>query len=154
MSKEEVIGEIARELRQLQQSFDAFDEAAAAHLGLNRTDLRCLDIVLSTGPLSAGQLSAALRLSPAATTTVVDRLIRAEMVTRTEDSENRRRKLIDGTAKARNAAAAIFEPVGVAGRTALARFDHGALQAALEFLRTTRDVQEKQIERLSQLGAD
>ncbi|MGW0071062.1 hypothetical protein ACWDUI_26780, partial [Streptosporangium sandarakinum] len=70
MSKHDVIGEIAMELRRLQQSFDAFDEAAAARLGLNRTDLRCLDVVLAEGPVPAGRISAALKLSPAATTTV------------------------------------------------------------------------------------
>lgn len=152
MSKDELIGEIAHELRKLQQSSDAFDEAAATHLGLNRTDLRCLDIVLSAGSLSAGELSVALRLSPAATTTVVDRLIRAGLVTRTEDSENRRRKLIDATAKAERVAAEVFDPVGVAGAKALTRFDFGELRTALEFLRTARDVQENQIERVSQLG--
>lgn len=54
MSKDELIAEIAQELRLLQRSFDAFDEAAAVRLGLNRTDLRCLDIVLARGPLAAG----------------------------------------------------------------------------------------------------
>ncbi|NKY84698.1 MarR family winged helix-turn-helix transcriptional regulator [Nocardia veterana] len=152
MSKEELIGEIARELRQLQQSFDAFDEAAAAHLGLNRTDLRCLDIVLGAGRLSAGELSTALRLSPAATTTVVDRLIRAGMVTRTEDPENRRRKLIEATAKAARVAEEIFEPVGRAGTKALGRFDIGELGTALEFLRVAKEVQQQQITRVAQLG--
>ncbi|MFC9967414.1 hypothetical protein ACFVH4_24565 [Nocardia ignorata] len=40
-----IIDEIGQQLRLLQRSFDTFDEAVAAHLRLNRTDMRCLDIV-------------------------------------------------------------------------------------------------------------
>ncbi|MGW4328728.1 MarR family winged helix-turn-helix transcriptional regulator [Nocardia sp. NPDC004573] len=152
MSKDELIAEIAQELRLLQQSFDAFDEAAAVRLGLNRTDLRCLDIVLARGPLAAGELSAALRLSPAATTTVVDRLVRAGFVTRAQDPGNRRRILIEGTMRARKVAREIFEPVGVAGAEALLRFDTGELRTALDFLRTALAVHQAETERVSRAG--
>ncbi|WP_039794418.1 MarR family winged helix-turn-helix transcriptional regulator [Nocardia araoensis] len=152
MSKDELIDAIAQELRLLQQSFDAFDEAAAVRLGLNRTDLRCLDIVLGRGPLAAGELSAALRLSPAATTTVVDRLVRAGFVSRAPDPGNRRRILVEGTTRAVEVAREIFEPVGAAGAEALTRFDTDELRVALDFLRTALRVHQEQTERVSRLG--
>ena len=46
-----------------QRSADALDDAVA-RLGLNRTDLRCLDW-LADGPKSAGQLAEATGLSSA-----------------------------------------------------------------------------------------
>ncbi|NUR91357.1 MAG: MarR family transcriptional regulator, partial [Nonomuraea sp.] len=148
MSKRAVIGEIAMELRQLQQSFDAFDEAAAERLGLNRTDLRCLDVVLAEGPVPAGRISAALKLSPGATTTVIDRLERAGMVTRTPDPGNRRRVLVGATDAARSAEAEIFTPVGQAGAQALQGYGPDELAVVLDFLRTARRVQEEQAARV------
>ncbi|WP_327323944.1 MarR family transcriptional regulator [Streptomyces sp. NBC_01210] len=149
---------VAQQLRLLQQSFDAFDEAAAARLGVNRTDLRCLDLVLGAGErsdgegsgaeLSAGELSAALKLSPAATTTVIDRLERAGLVTRSRDAANRRRVLVTATDSARAAEAEVYLPVGAAGAEALSRYDEDQLATILNFLQAARQVQEGQAARL------
>ncbi|MEU4703204.1 MarR family winged helix-turn-helix transcriptional regulator [Nonomuraea dietziae] len=140
------------ELRQLQQSFDVFDEAAAARLGLNRTDLRCLDVVLGDGPVPAGQISLALKLSPAATTTVIDRLERAGMVFRSPDPGNRRRVLVAATDAARSAEAEIFVPVGQAGAQVLQEYGPDELAIILDFLRTARRVQEEQAARIRALS--
>ncbi|GEM31380.1 MarR family transcriptional regulator [Nocardia neocaledoniensis NBRC 108232] len=148
MSKDVDLGEILLGIRLLQQSFDAFDEVAAARLALNRTDLRCLDIVLATGPLPAGELSAALKLSPAATTTVIDRLERVSLVARTRDPGNRRRVLVEATDEARAAEAEIFVPVGRAGAEALARYGPAELAVIDDFLTTARAVQQAQIDRV------
>ncbi|WP_328677283.1 MarR family transcriptional regulator [Streptomyces sp. NBC_00322] len=142
---------VAQQLRSLQQSFDAFDEAAAARLGVNRTDLRCLDLVLGSGELSAGELSTALKLSPAATTTVIDRLERIGLVVRSRDAANRRRVLVTATDTAREAEAEVYVPVGTAGAEALSRYDEEQLATILDFLQTARQVQEGQAARL---GAD
>ncbi|WP_280211968.1 MarR family winged helix-turn-helix transcriptional regulator [Nocardia cyriacigeorgica] len=144
MSKDEQIGAIGHHLRLLQQSFDTFDEAAAARLGLNRTDMRCLDLVLERGPIAAGELSVALRLSPAATTTVIDRLVRAGFATRAQDPDNRRRVLVTATDAAHAVDAEIFRPVGMAGARALSRYDEETLAVILDFLRTALDVHREQ----------
>ncbi|MEU6577246.1 MarR family transcriptional regulator [Streptomyces sp. NPDC046805] len=141
--------DIGMQLRLLQQSFDAFDEAVATRLGLNRTDLRCLDVVLGSGPLSAGGISTAVKLSPAATTTAIDRLERAGYVTRTRDDENRRRVLVTATEAARTVEREIFRPVGRAGAQALSRYDEDQLAIILDFLRTARQVQQAQTTRLT-----
>ncbi|WP_433198720.1 MarR family winged helix-turn-helix transcriptional regulator [Nocardia sp. CA-107356] len=147
MPKDEIIGEIGMRLRLLQESFDAFDEAVAARLGLNRTDTRCLDVVLGRGPLAAGELSVQLKLSPAATTTVIDRLVRAGFVTRTQDPANRRRVLVEATEGARVMAGEIFGPVGRAGAKALARYDPDQLAVILDFLGTALEVHRAQTDR-------
>ncbi|MFX0579681.1 MarR family winged helix-turn-helix transcriptional regulator [Nocardia nepalensis] len=144
MSKDEIIGEIGMQLRLLQESFDAFDEAVAARLGLNRTDTRCLDVVLGRGPLAAGELSAQLGLSPAATTTVIDRLVRAGFVTRTQDPSNRRRVLVEATAAAHATSDEIFGPVAQAGAKALARYDSNQLSLILDFLHTALEIHQAQ----------
>ena len=154
MSKDELIRDVAMQLRLLQQSFDAFDEAAASRLGLNRTDLRALDLVLANGgPMSAGELTSALKLSPAATTTVIDRLVRAGLVSRTRDAEDRRRVLVTATDAARTIEQDIYLPVGAAGAQALSRYDKSQLATILDFLQTARQVQENQTARLSMTPA-
>ncbi|MFI6519978.1 MarR family winged helix-turn-helix transcriptional regulator [Spirillospora sp. NPDC050679] len=150
MSKEELSREIGSAVRRLQQSFDAFDEAVAARLGVNRTDLRCLDLVLADGPLAAGALAAGLKLSPAATTTVIDRLERAGFVARARDAANRRRVLVAATDAARAMDAEIYRPVGAAGARALERFGEEQLRAIADFLETARRVQEEQAARISE----
>ena len=144
----EAAGDVARRMRLLQQSFDVFDEAAAQHLGLNRTDLRCLDLILAGEPMSAGELTAAARLSPAATTSVIDRLERAGYVTRCRDGTNRRRVLVSATEAARTAEREVYGPVGEAGRAALRNFDADQLAVISDFLETARRVQEEQTARL------
>ncbi|SCK18088.1 DNA-binding transcriptional regulator, MarR family [Streptomyces sp. WMMB 322] len=135
-------------MRRLQQSFHVFDEAAAVHLGLNRTDLRCLDLILAGGPMPAGELTAAARLSPAATTSVIDRLERAGYVTRGRDVANRRRVLVTATEAARTAEREVYGPVGEAGRAALRNYDAAQLALISDFLEAARHVQEEQTARL------
>lgn len=151
MSKDDGLREVAVRMRLLQQSFDAFDEAAAATLGLNRTDLRCLDVILAEEPVSAGELTTAAKLSPAATTTAIDRLERAGYVTRSRDAANRRRVLVTATEAARTAEREVYGPVGEAGMLALRRYDEQQLAAINDFLETARKVQEEQTARLKGL---
>jgi DNA-binding MarR family transcriptional regulator len=148
-SKDAQAREVSVEVRLLQRSFDAFDESVAARLGLNRTDLRCLDMVLDDGSRSAGELAAGLRVSPAAMTTVIDRLERAGWVKRSRDPDNRRRVLVAPTEAARDAERRIYLPVGAAGHEALQRYDERELATILDFLRTARRVQEEQAARIA-----
>ncbi|MGA5193985.1 MarR family winged helix-turn-helix transcriptional regulator [Streptomyces exfoliatus] len=151
MSKDDGVREVAVRMRLLQQSFDAFDKAAATRLGLNRTDLRCLDLILAKDPMSAGELTTAAKLSPAATTTVIDRLERAGFVTRSRDAANRRRVLVAATEAARTAEHEVYGPLGEAGTSALRRYSEEQLAVITDFLETARQVQEDQTTRLKGL---
>ncbi len=68
----------------------AFDEALAAHLGLNVTDLRCLEVVIDEPGITPGQLAARSVLTTGAVTGVLDRLARAGYVQRRPDPADRR----------------------------------------------------------------
>jgi DNA-binding MarR family transcriptional regulator len=154
MSKDELVDLVAMHLRSLQRAIDAFDEAAAAALEINRTDLRALDLLLEgSKPLSAGELSNALRLSPAATTTVIDRLQRAGLADRIADPHNRRRVLVGATDTARDAERQIYAPVGVAGSEALYRYTSEQLATIVDFLRVARHVQDEQASRIASTQA-
>ena len=84
-------------LRELAVNLDALNNAASPHAGLNRTDLRALDIIAMQESLTAGQLAARLKLTTGAITGVLDRLERAGQAVRTHDTEDRRRVVVQPT---------------------------------------------------------
>ncbi len=94
-----LIEEIGRGLIRLQRAIDDAEEAAAEYLGVNRTDLRCLRLLVTRGPMTAGELAEATRLTPGALTTVVDRLERSGYAQRVRDVLDRRRILVEHTSR-------------------------------------------------------
>lgn len=65
--------------------------AIARRVGLNPSDLECLDILLLSGPRSAGEIMACTGLTSGAVTALIDRLERRGLVIRTRDGADRRR---------------------------------------------------------------
>jgi DNA-binding MarR family transcriptional regulator len=76
-------------LRQALQ-IPAYDEALADHLGMNVTDLRCLEHAVAEPGLTAGRLAELSGLTTGAVTGVLDRLERAGYVERRPDPVDRR----------------------------------------------------------------
>src|SRR3954471_6583963 len=76
-SRDDVLSEVAEELRLSGATNDIADQVVADYLGLNRTDARCLDIIERLDGVSAGRLAREAGLSTGAVTTVLDRLPRA-----------------------------------------------------------------------------
>jgi DNA-binding MarR family transcriptional regulator len=95
-------------LRELAANLDALNNAASPHAGLNRTDLRALDIIAMQESLTAGQLAARLKLTTGAITGVLDRLERAGQAVRTHDTEDRRRVVVQPTEQAKGESYLVF----------------------------------------------
>ena len=96
-SREDVLSEVAEELRLSGVTNDIADQVVADYLGLNRTDTRCLDIIERLDGVSAGRLASEAGLSTGAVTTVLDRLERAGYARRVQDPGDRRRVLVELT---------------------------------------------------------
>jgi DNA-binding MarR family transcriptional regulator len=107
-SRAELIREFIAAIRASQVATDMLDEAVANHLGIHRTDARCLDILDQEGPMTAGRLAERARISPGATTTALDRLERKGLARRTRDTEDRRRVLVEVTPELRAMAERLF----------------------------------------------
>jgi DNA-binding MarR family transcriptional regulator len=75
--KKELIDELVSEFRISGNQDSAFDNLAAERLGVNRTDLHCLNTIENAGGLTAGELSRETGLTTGAVTGVIDRLERA-----------------------------------------------------------------------------
>ena len=61
---------------------------------MNLTDLQCVAILTSTGPITAGQLAETMGLTTGAVTGVINRMERAGYVRREKDPRDGRRVVI------------------------------------------------------------
>src|SRR5450759_256907 len=69
-------------------------QAAADRIGINATDLNCLNILSFSGRRTAGELARANGMTTASITGVVDRLEAAGYVRRERDARDRRRVVV------------------------------------------------------------
>jgi DNA-binding MarR family transcriptional regulator len=81
---------------------DRYDELVAARLGINRTDLRRLDLLHQGDTMTAGQLAAGSGLTSGATTRMIDWLEQAGYIRPLPDRDDRRRVLVELTPRARD----------------------------------------------------
>jgi DNA-binding MarR family transcriptional regulator len=92
-----LVGQVSDALRALSTEIDRLDQAAADRYGLNRTDMRALDIVGRVGPLAPTALARKLGFTTGGVTTVLDRLERAGYIRRRPDPADRRRQVVEAT---------------------------------------------------------
>jgi DNA-binding MarR family transcriptional regulator len=133
---------------------DAFDEIACQKLGINRTDLRCLNIVDNQGPMTAGRLAEQSGLTTAAVTSVLDRLERAGYARRVRDQEDRRQVIVEVTPLLAQRAGSIWGPLGDEARAAFARLSVEELNGLIGFFRVGIELNERHIERVRGLSLD
>ncbi|HEX6255545.1 MAG TPA: MarR family transcriptional regulator [Euzebyales bacterium] len=102
---------VDRAFRELFSAVDTALDGAAARMGINRTDLRCLEVLDRRGPLSAGALADAIGLSAAAVTKIVDRLVATGYVERVSDPSDRRRVVVRTTEREHQVRRGVFLPL-------------------------------------------
>jgi DNA-binding MarR family transcriptional regulator len=148
----ELIGQTTAEVRRQQIAYDRFHDAVAAYLGLNRTDIRCLDILDLTGRQAAGELAAGMGMSTGAVTAMLDRLEKAGYVRRVRDPDDRRRVLVELAQLAAERGREIYGPFEEQARPMFARFTDAELALVRDFLALGSDFYERQISRLERLA--
>lgn len=147
--KGDLVDELIQAFRLSGNQDNAFDKLAAERLGVSESDLHCLNIIESNGGLGAGELAAQSGFTPGAITGVIDRLERAGLARRVRDPADRRRVSVEVTPAFRAAAGPIWGPMAADWRTTLAeRFSVEELERITEFLRTTREIGRRQLDRL------
>jgi DNA-binding MarR family transcriptional regulator len=147
-AREDLLAEIAEELRLSGVTSDIADQVVADHLGLNRTDTRCLDIVERLDGVSAGRLAAEAGLSTGAVTTVLDRLERAGYARRVPDPGDRRRVLVELTPSARKLLRDLFAPLAEGTMRQLEGYTTEQVNLVRDFMRDQRRLNETHTERV------
>ena len=151
--KKDLIDELAGEFRVSGNQDSAFDNLAAERLGVNRTDLHCLNIIENSGGLTAGELADEAGLTTGAVTGVIDRLERAGYARRVSDPADRRRVKLEVTPKFYSRANKIWGPMAADWESRLSRrFTAEELELVTEFLRATNELSRGHLERLRKMG--
>jgi DNA-binding MarR family transcriptional regulator len=154
-SKEQLAAELIRLAREHEAANDAFDEVAAQKLGVNRTDLRCLNIIENErgheGSMTAGRLAQLTGLTSAAVTAVLDRLEKAGYARRVRDQKDRRQVLVELTPLIAERGEQIWGPLGRDAQAAFARRSVEELKSVIEYLRSGRDLNVRHVERVRAL---
>jgi DNA-binding MarR family transcriptional regulator len=84
-------------MRRLTTEIDGLDERAAAHFGVNRTDLRVIDTLRSRGPLTASALARSVSLTSGGLSIALERLERIGYIRRSPHPDDRRSVLVEAT---------------------------------------------------------
>jgi len=124
-------------------------QVSAERIGINATDLNCLNIVALTGPMTAGELARQTGLTTASITGVLDRLEEGGFVRRERDPKDRRRVIVNlNPGPGLRQIGPTFGPLVKAWRAAAASYSDQDLRLLLGFQRRFEDIVRGQLARL------
>src|SRR5499427_10210609 len=136
-------------LRRTGALMQLMSSAAAEQIGINATDLVCLNILSFSGHMTAGELARATGLTTASITGVVDRLEEAGFVSRQRDPHDRRRVVVQiDLDRAMNDVAMVFVPMLRAWREMASRYSDDELRLIVDFYARMEQVLRDHIVRL------
>ncbi|HEX2682086.1 MAG TPA: MarR family transcriptional regulator [Candidatus Dormibacteraeota bacterium] len=119
-------------------AIDGLDEKAALRFGINRTDLRCVDVLTSVGPQKPTELAAAVGLTSGGLSIALERLEKAGYIRRRQHEHDRRSVVVEATVKAHSVDEEIFGRIEQRMRRLFGSYDSDELEVILRFLRETR----------------
>lgn len=135
--------------RRLSGAMDAFDAAAAATIGVNRNDLRALNL-LEHGPISQASIATALRITRPSVTALVDRLEAAGLVRRVADMRDRRATLVELLPATWQAFERVYRPVGTTVNELASGWDAEHREAVARALLELSTVFDEAVTRITQ----
>jgi DNA-binding MarR family transcriptional regulator len=121
-------------LRKLGAQAVLISDLVATRVGINSTDLECLDLLQLAGPTTAGQMSTHSGLTTGATTAMIDRLERAGYVRRRRDPHDRRVVVIEVLAHCGSHIAPLYQPIQKEFEALHARYSSRELAIVVRYL--------------------
>ncbi len=147
--REELLREIEEVNRESNVQGMFLLQAFAERSGMNLTDLQCITILSSAGPITAGRLAEMMGLTTGAITGVVNRLERAGYARREKDPDDARRVLIQPVmAELERMGAGIFSSQGKMIETLFADYDERTLNIFLQIMRKSNAMTREETARI------
>jgi len=132
--REQLTAAFGTAVRRTSSLMQLVSQAAADQIGINATDLNCLNILSFSGHMTAGELARATGLTTASITGVADRLEEAGFVRRERDARDRRRVVIRLVLeRALSDVAPVFLPMVRALQDVAGRYTDDELQLIVGF---------------------
>lgn len=150
-ARETLVRAIGTAVHNYREATDAFNDAACAYMGINRTDLRCAEVIARRGPIAASDLAEAAGLTRGAITTVLDRIEAAKIARRRPDPHDRRGVLVDLTEQGHKSIETLWGEYFRSLGSFYARYSEAELQTILEFLERACLTHQQQAERIKKL---
>jgi DNA-binding MarR family transcriptional regulator len=148
----EVLGELARELRQFNGLASSFYRVAATRIGMAVTDMQVMDLLDLTGPSTAGQLADLTGLTTGAVTRILDRLEKAGLVQRERDPNDGRKVIVRlaGGKDEMHKVRSLLNSVGKVWDEMASRYDEEQIAFLLEFLKHSNTLSRQELVQLQQ----
>jgi DNA-binding MarR family transcriptional regulator len=133
-SRSELLAELDQTLRRVGAQSVLLSDTVAKLVGLNSTDLECLDLLEMAGPITAGRLARHAGLTTGAMTAVIDRLERAGFARRLRDPEDRRCVRVEALPRNFRHVAALYTRLAEATARLHERYDDRHLAIVVDYL--------------------
>jgi DNA-binding MarR family transcriptional regulator len=144
-----VLAELGQVVQAYQSAVDDYDREVARLLGVNETDLRCLELLLVNGERSPRELSTQLGLTTGSVTAMLDRLEKHALLTRSPHPVDRRKTVITLTPQGIQRCYELIAPhIADSEEEVGAKYSADQLELVIDFLRTTTAVQDRHTHRL------
>lgn len=139
-SRAEAINGLLDALRRANMLTVSMSQAAAERIGINTTDLHCLNL-LSSGPLTASELARQAGITTASVTGVIDRLEAVGYVRRERDTADRRKVVVSlNLERTASDVVPVFAPLIKSWRAAMSDYTDEELDLIKSFLTKTETI--------------
>jgi DNA-binding MarR family transcriptional regulator len=145
-----LIGRLMLALRRSSAAGVLHGQAIARRIGINSTDLECLDLILMNGPSTAGDIARHTGLTSGAVTGLIDRLERLGLVERAADPDDRRKVLVRVREDRIAPIAALYAPMEKSMQALLGNYSKEELGALIDFSERAGDIVLKRIAELNE----
>lgn len=137
MNKKDLVTQVIVGARENNIGAILFHHAVGQILGVNVTDMKCLDLMMLKGSASPSQLAALTGLSTGATTAMIDRLERARLVERHRHPKDRRGMIVVLTNDARKTLPHLFASMAGAMDALVSSYSRKELELLINFFKRT-----------------
>jgi DNA-binding MarR family transcriptional regulator len=148
--KQALAGRLMLALRRSSAAGVLHGQTIARRVGVNSTDLECLDLILMGGPSTAGEIARHTGLTSGAVTGLIDRLERLGLVERTADAVDRRKVLVRVREDKIGPIAAFYAPLEKAMQGLLASYSKEELKVLIDFSERSGDLLQARAAELNQ----
>jgi DNA-binding MarR family transcriptional regulator len=131
--KQALAGRLMLALRRSSAAGVLHGQTVARRVGVNSSDLECLDLILMSGPSTAGEIARHTGLTSGAVTGLIDRLERLGLVERTADPADRRKVLVRVREDRIGPIAQLYAPLEKAMQSLLAGYSKEELKVLIDF---------------------
>jgi DNA-binding MarR family transcriptional regulator len=147
--KQALAGRLMLALRRSSAAGVLHGQTVARRVGVNSSDLECLDLILMSGPSTAGEIARHTGLTSGAVTGLIDRLERLGLVERTADPADRRKVLVRVREDRIGPIARLYAPLEKAMQSLLAGYSREELKLLIDFAQQSGDLLQARVSELN-----